>query len=100
MADVTVEDRIRVTCRVTPDQALRFCRRVLPGWTERAERRGSEGVISVSFDGAASGFVRVCIREDYADYGVRMAELCNDLAAWGIVSQPSEALRAMAAESP
>lgn len=93
---VRVVDHVPFEAAVNPRQALAYCRRVLVGWEEHPS-----GVVAVFVrrEGAVIGLAtEVPLRADFADYPKRMAELCDDLVRLGFASQPSDVLRAMAAE--
>jgi hypothetical protein len=99
VAEVTVTDKIQVSCVVTAAQALAWCRR------ELVERRGwKENAISLDHFGAAVSFMPPdgddldCIIVPTLADAAWLADVCDDIAMLGIVRQPSAALRAMASE--
>lgn len=100
MSVVTVTDRIEVSADVTQRQALAYVRRMLPareGWAER-DAGAAPWLVFERFVAGRLQSVTVPFRDDYADFPAEIAHLCDRLVRFGIASQPSEVLRAMAAE--
>ena len=109
--NVEVVDRVRVTMDVAPAQVLSYCRRVLTvEWTQRTKFHGERwreckgrerDTIAFGYGIVWAGYPSHLIevpRDVCANYAARVASICDSLTGWGVVSNPSEALRAMAAE--
>ena len=104
--NVEVIDHVRVTVDVAPAQVLSYCRRVLtvewasnPKWRECKGRMRDTTAFGygIVWEGYHTHLIEVP-REVCVRYGTRIANICNSLVAWGVVEQPSDALRAMADE--
>lgn len=92
---MNVTDHIHHAAEVTAAQALAYVRRVLPGWTER--RRGPWAVFVSPISDEQ---IRVPLADHWGDYSRRVTEVIGELVDRGVAAQPSDVLRAMAAEVP
>jgi hypothetical protein len=97
MSIVTVIDRVPFTASVSPEQAAAYVRCVLPTWREV---RGEVWWLFSEPGDAATGQIALPAATHWRDYSRSVRWACEELVALGIVSRPSEALRAMAAEEP
>lgn len=93
-AAVTVTDRIPYSAVVSPEQAVAYCRRMLPKWTQIVLLAWTD----FRDPGDESDLVSVPMYSTHLDYGRRMGELCDALVRLGLAAQPSEVLRAMSQE--
>lgn len=91
---IRVVDHMPFEAAVSPEQALAYCRRVLRGW-EEVKRE-----YSVRFNNpdTEAGDLAVPTSSGASSYEERMGWLCDSLVEFGFATQPSEVLRAMAAE--
>lgn len=99
-AAVTVTDRATYSAVVSPEQAVAYCRRVLPKWIERP---ATSSVYWFVFDNpkgtnCEDSIVMVPAMSGSEGYQRRMAVLCESLVSLGFASLPSDVLRAMAQE--
>jgi hypothetical protein len=108
---IRVHNRVAVECEVSPAQAICYLRRVLvtewgrsgkfagtPPWEEDITGRGTAFGRGPRFDGRRANEIEVLLTGHPDDVVHRIARACEDVAAWGVVEQPGDALLAMSEE--